>query len=641
MKSLVLALFLLLVAGTAYSQVIDGGGGSGDLTIGSAPVKNCSVNGYVLYNNNNVLGCKAESGALTPIGAYSLLANGTSGSAVPTGFAATSGFFTAAAIAPNSAGGFVTYPIYGVSNLQTAGSAYTVLTGDNGGLISILPSGAFTVTLPQAGTTGFPQGWNAGIANVLSTGGTTVSVGTGGFNGQTSWTLNQFDMISAISSGGSTYGYTGSIICGSMANNVPATSIFVGSGAYSCPPPLATGTGFLTAAAVNVGSAGSVVVNGGSLGTPSSGTLTYATGLPISTGVSGLGTGVPTALAGNTVATAIPPQINTITFCNAASGCTYNSCTGTACPYTPTAGVKRLRVWLMGGGGGGGSGGSSVTGTSCSGGGGGGASAVVVCDVVPTTGSGGYPAGQLYVVVDGGGAGAAGVGGAAPHSGSIGTPGGSTFLWDNSSVYVCRAFGGGAGGGGGSNANSGGGGGGGTSAVGGNGSTTGGGGGQISGTNGGAAAVGVGQTTQSLFGFGGTGGGGGGAAGTSFVGGTSYGGSTGGGSGGGVNSSNTAASASSGGTLNLYSGQTVGGTAGGSAGGVGGGGNTVTFAAPLSFGTGGGGSGGATSGTINAGGNGGVGAGGGGGGCSGNSANLTTGAGGSGGVGQATISEYF
>ena len=56
------------------------------------------------------------------------------------------------------------------------------------------------------------------------------------------------------------------------------------------------GTGVATALAVNVGSAGAPVVNGGALGTPSSGTLTNATGLPISTGVSGLGTGVATAL---------------------------------------------------------------------------------------------------------------------------------------------------------------------------------------------------------------------------------------------------------------------------------------------------------------------------------------------------------
>jgi hypothetical protein len=57
------------------------------------------------------------------------------------------------------------------------------------------------------------------------------------------------------------------------------------------------GTGVATALAVNVGSAGAFVTFNGALGTPSSGTLTNATGLPISTGVSGLGTGVATALA--------------------------------------------------------------------------------------------------------------------------------------------------------------------------------------------------------------------------------------------------------------------------------------------------------------------------------------------------------
>lgn len=42
------------------------------------------------------------------------------------------------------------------------------------------------------------------------------------------------------------------------------------------------GTGVTTALAVNVGSTGAIVTNGGALGTPSSGTLTNCTGLPVS-----------------------------------------------------------------------------------------------------------------------------------------------------------------------------------------------------------------------------------------------------------------------------------------------------------------------------------------------------------------------
>jgi hypothetical protein len=59
------------------------------------------------------------------------------------------------------------------------------------------------------------------------------------------------------------------------------------------------GTGGAAALAINVGSAGSFVVNGGALGTPASGTMTNVTGLPISTGVSGIGTGIASALATN------------------------------------------------------------------------------------------------------------------------------------------------------------------------------------------------------------------------------------------------------------------------------------------------------------------------------------------------------
>jgi hypothetical protein len=58
------------------------------------------------------------------------------------------------------------------------------------------------------------------------------------------------------------------------------------------------GTGVATALAVNVGSAGAPVINGGALGTPSSGTLTNATGLPAA-GVTG--TALVSAAIGTTV----------------------------------------------------------------------------------------------------------------------------------------------------------------------------------------------------------------------------------------------------------------------------------------------------------------------------------------------------
>lgn len=67
------------------------------------------------------------------------------------------------------------------------------------------------------------------------------------------------------------------------------------------------GTGVATALAVNVGTDGAFVVKAGALGTPASGTLTNCTGLPVG-GISGLGTGVATALAVN-VGTAGAPVI--------------------------------------------------------------------------------------------------------------------------------------------------------------------------------------------------------------------------------------------------------------------------------------------------------------------------------------------
>lgn len=76
-----------------------------------------------------------------------------------------------------------------------------------------------------------------------------------------------------------------------------------GSLVFANSPTLTTpNIGAATASSINgtsIPSSATLLVSGGTLGTPSSGTLSSCTGLPVSTGVSGLGSNVATALAVN------------------------------------------------------------------------------------------------------------------------------------------------------------------------------------------------------------------------------------------------------------------------------------------------------------------------------------------------------
>jgi len=84
--------------------------------------------------------------------------------------------------------------------------------------------------------------------------------------------------------------------CTTSAASLTANQLVIGAGSQGLAV-ITTGTGVLTALGVNVGNADAFVTFNGALGTPSSATLTNAIDLPISTGVSGLGTNVATFLA--------------------------------------------------------------------------------------------------------------------------------------------------------------------------------------------------------------------------------------------------------------------------------------------------------------------------------------------------------
>lgn len=196
----------------------------------------------------------------------------------------------------DSAGGGGTGTVTSVSVVSANGFAGTVATATTTPAITI----STTVTGLLKGNGTSVSAAAAGTDYAPTTSGTSIlkGNGSGGFSNAAAGT--DYEVPLTFSTGLTRS--TNTITVNTSQNiatlsNLTSNGLVTTSGSNGTLSVTVPGTGVLTALAVNVGSAGAFVTFNGALGTPSSGTLTSATGLPISTGVSGLGTGIATFLA--------------------------------------------------------------------------------------------------------------------------------------------------------------------------------------------------------------------------------------------------------------------------------------------------------------------------------------------------------
>jgi hypothetical protein len=177
-------------------------------------------------------------------------------------------------------------------NLTVTGASTASFVVDKSGNLVLNGSvNKITMTAPATGAT-----------LTLADGSTFVTSGayssTFTFSGTTTLTFPTSGTVTAL---GNTTTGSGAIVLASSptlvtpALGTPSSGVLSSCTGYAVGNLTGTGTGVLTALAVNVGSAGAFVTFNGALGTPSSGDLTNCTGITPSN-IGGLGAGVATWL---------------------------------------------------------------------------------------------------------------------------------------------------------------------------------------------------------------------------------------------------------------------------------------------------------------------------------------------------------
>jgi hypothetical protein len=253
------------VTGTA--PVVSSGGNTPAI---SMPAATSSVNGYLTSADWTTFNGKQPAGTyVTSVAATSPVTS--SGGTTPT---------IAMPAATASVSGYLTSTDWNTFNNKGSGTVTSVT-----GTAPVVSSGGATPAISMAAATGSVNGYltSTDWTTFNSKGsGSVTSVAqsfTGGLisvAGSPITTSGTLALTVAGTSGGIPYFSSASTWATSAA--LASNALVVGGGAGVAPATTTTGTGVVTALGVNTGTAGAFVVNGGALGTPSSGTVTNLTG---------------------------------------------------------------------------------------------------------------------------------------------------------------------------------------------------------------------------------------------------------------------------------------------------------------------------------------------------------------------------